>query len=205
MKSVSVSRGCAMSVGNLIAKSGHAADRARRRDERDVALAYPGDVLHPDVCGEAGQAERAEVGGGGELRGVDHAVLCRGPGRPGPPAVAVHDARADRDRRVAGRHDPAHRVAVHDLAQLVRRGVGLGVAHAPAHVQVEGEELVADNHLARGELGHRLGDDLEAVRRRDALRPPGEAHGQARTWLRHQPTVTAWGRAVSSPHDPSGD
>jgi hypothetical protein len=42
----------------------------------------------------------------------------------------------------------ADRAALHHLAQRLRLGVALGVVHAPAHVRVEAQEVVAHQHLA---------------------------------------------------------
>ena len=66
------------------------------------------------------------------------------------PAEEVQDVVADRDALGVGGDDLADGAALHGLAELEGGGVGLGGAHAAAHVRVDGQVLVAHQDLALG-------------------------------------------------------
>ena len=71
------------------------------------------------------------------------------------PAEPILDDVADLVAGMVGLDDLAHRAARHDLADSDGRGVGGGIAHAPAHVGIEREIDDAHENLARPGLGHR--------------------------------------------------
>jgi hypothetical protein len=123
-------------------------DRLPRRDLADLGQA--------DVGGEPVGPEDAERGlrvgplrqRGGEHRVVaDHRVLL--------PAGEGGHQRALRHLRAAGADDATDAAAAHDLADLDRRDVALGLREPGAHRGVDADPLGADEHLAVGGLGHR--------------------------------------------------
>jgi hypothetical protein len=90
------------------------------------------------------------------------------------PAEHADHLVADGELRVLRGHHLARRAADHDVAEVHRRGVGLGVVHAAAHVGVEREEMVAHQHLAVGDLRHGGLDQLEIRLFDPAGRPAGQ-------------------------------
>ena len=120
-----------------------------------------------------GHAEHAEVGGRRGDRRVDDAApeVASSDGLLAP-AETVEHVVADGDTLGARLLDDADRAAVHRLAERVRRGVRLGVAHPAAHVGVDRHDLVAHPDLAVGELGHLALDELEVL-----VRGPADGSG----------------------------
>ena len=120
------------------------------------------DIGHAEIGGEARHPEQAEGearmrhgGDAGEAGGGDGAVLL--------PAIAADDAVAGREASGVGALDGADAGAFHDGAEGDRGRVGLGGAHAAAHVGVEREELVAEQDLAVRGGGDVRVVELEAI------------------------------------------
>jgi len=65
----------------------------------------------------------------------------------------------------------AARAADHHLAQRLGLGVALAVVHAPAHVRVQAQVMVAHQHLAFAQLGCLHRHQPEVAGRGFALRP----------------------------------
>ena len=151
------------------------ADRpGRRGDDDGLAGLRLADVEETRIGGHARHAEHAERGRGRRRRGVDLAqLLAVEHGVFLPAAHAEHEV-AGRELRVVRAHHLADGAAGHDLADADRLGVGLRVAHAPAHVRVEREPERAQQHLARAGLRDRrrsrAGSRSASARRRGARR-----------------------------------
>src|SRR5438309_8758949 len=62
-----------------------------------------------------------------------------------------------------GLDDFADRLSNHDLADVDALRVAFRIAHAPAHVRVEREPQIPDQHLAVAALGQRRALDAEIV------------------------------------------
>jgi hypothetical protein len=60
-------------------------------------------------------------------------------------------------------HD-TRRAANHHLVQLLRRRVALRVIHAPAHVRIERQIVVLDQHLAIAKIGNGRFNQREVAR-----------------------------------------
>src|SRR3989442_5871485 len=69
-----------------------------------------------------------------------------------------------------GLDDFTDRLSNHDLADVDALHVAFRIAHAPAHVRVEREPQVPDQHLAVAALGQRTALDAEIVFAHRALR-----------------------------------
>ena len=72
--------------------------------------------------------------------------------------------------RVAGCGDATDRAARHRFAQRERRDVGANVVHPRAHVRIDGEVGIANEHLTLGGTGYRRLRDLEELLLGKALR-----------------------------------
>jgi hypothetical protein len=104
---------------------------------------------------------------GGHARHAHHAEV----GRQGNAAVSTLRSTAPSDTPISaqpsmpttmsptanfglpGGDDFAGGAADHRLAERLRRGVAFGFAHAPAHVRIERQVVVADQHLALDQAG----------------------------------------------------
>ena len=86
------------------------------------------------------------------------------------PAARRQDEIAGHEIRVVRGHDLADRAAAQHLADLEALGVGSRRAHASAHIGVEREIFVAQEHLARAWLRDRAFDSGEIGGCRFALR-----------------------------------
>ena len=175
--------------------AGDAADGAGGAGyEHHVALMHVRDVEQADVGGESRNAERAEIGRRTRRRRrIDDLCVLRVEEREFAPAEVVHDRRADRHLVAAGCDHLAHRPAVEHLTDLERRHVALHVVHPPAHVRIDRQVRVADQHLTRTGLGHLGLDEREVRRCRPANRSAGEVvftsgpcgHRDASRWLHY--------------------
>ena len=70
--------------------------------------------------------------------------------------------------------DHADALALHDLTQLDRGGIGRAVVHPAAHIGVERQPDGADQHLARPGRGHRRLVETKVLGHRHALRAADE-------------------------------
>ena len=122
------------------------------------------DGHQPDPGGDARHADRAQVGRQRHAAGVDlapHRRLRRVDQRIVLPAARAHDLVADLEGRVLRGQHLADAAALHHRIQRLWLRVALAVVHAPAHVRVQAHEMVAHQHLAVLQLGHRGLDQLE--------------------------------------------
>lgn len=141
-----------------------AADGTRGAGHEDgVALLERADPQQTRVRRQAGHAEDAEVRAQRRGLRVDLDGGLRVHDRVLAPAEEVQEVVADGYALGVGGDDLADRAALHDLAELEGRDVRLRVAHAAAHVRVDREVLVADQHLPlarRPDLGLDQGEVL---------------------------------------------
>ena len=100
------------------------------------------------------------------------------------PAPVAHDDLARPVAWVPRFDHRAHRAADHDLADLDRLGVALGLADPAAHVRVHRQVVGLHQELPLGEFRHRRLDEPEVGRLGQALRPGGQddltVHGSHR-------------------------
>ena len=174
------------------------ADRAGRgRHDEGLPGLRLADLQQPGVRREAGHAEHAEGRGDRRRLGVELAQLRAGHDRVGLPAGVGEHLVAGRDALRARLDDLAHRAADHDVADLDGRGVGLGVAHPPAHVGVQREVERAQQHLALAHLRQLDGPGLEVAVLGLAHRPlrQGDLRGLHRSSMAPQAPDAAAGRA----------
>jgi hypothetical protein len=82
------------------------------------------------------------------------------------PSAHANDLVAGVEAGVFRRHHLAGGAADHHLIERLRRGVALRVAHAAAHVRIERQPIVTDQHLSISEIGDRRFNELEVVVRR---------------------------------------
>ena len=130
-------------------------------DEDGLAGLGVAEVEEADVGGEAGAAEGAEVVLGMGVGGVELFEGGAGGGEDLAPAEAAADEVAGGEVGVAGVEDAADGAAVADVVELPGVGVAWGVAHAAAHVRVDGHPEVADEDVAVGGLGVGGADEAE--------------------------------------------
>jgi len=83
---------------------------------------------------------RVDLAQGAHQVGIDHAVFL--------PAAHAHNLVADGEFGMARLNHLAHRAADHDFAQGLGNGVAFAFVHAPAHVGVQAQVVVAHEHLA---------------------------------------------------------
>ena len=141
-----------------------------------LALAWLPDVQQPEVRGQSGHPQRAQVGGQRRTVAVDH---------PRPLAVAhrvlLHagrrrDVRPLREVVVTAGHHLADHAGAHHLTEPDRRDVRTALVHPAAHRGVERDVAGAQQELPVAGLGCRLGDDVPHVVAGQALRAPGQPY-----------------------------
>ena len=103
------------------------------------------------------------------------------------PAEVVRDPRSLGEPVVAGRHDLPDGAAGHRLADAERGRVRLDGVHPAAHVRVDRDEGIPDQHLPLAGIGHVRLDEREVLRPRDAVGARGEVDLPAD---RHPPDPT---------------
>ena len=131
------------------------ADRARcGRHHHGLAGLRAADVEKAGIGGHARHPEDAERQARRRHARVELAQALRARHRVVLPAAEGDDRLARREIRMLRGDDLAHGAADHHLADADGLGVGLRRAHAPAHVGVEGEPAVAQQHLALAGVGH---------------------------------------------------
>ena len=131
------------------------ADRAAGRGDHDgFARLRLGDLVQAHIRGETGHAIHAQCGGQRHGTRIQPALkqAAIGDDMRLPAAVRQHHV-AGAEVRMARIDHFRHRAAVHHLADLDRLGVGTAGIHAAAHVRVQREVAVAQQHLALA--GHR--------------------------------------------------
>ena len=164
-------------------------------------------LRRPGIGGHARHAEDAERGRGRRRRGVDLAQLLAVEDGVFLPAAHAEREVAGREFRVVRAHHLADDAAGHDLADADRLGIGLRIAHAPAHVGVEREPERAQQDLARTGLGDRrrsrAGSRSASARRRGARRARcggsvrSRSTSQARCLIRSREGEGGLGRSPS--------
>ena len=150
-------------------RSESTAHRARRGADHHGFARLGVDDLHQTVPGgHARHAHGAEVMGQRHMGGVDlaqrarltrvhHAVVL--------PAAHADHLVASVEFGVFALHHLTHGATDHDFTQGLGSRVALAVVHAPAHVGVEAEKVVLDQHLAFGQCRCLDGHELEVVGR----------------------------------------
>ena len=122
----------------------------------DLHQAVPGgDARHAHRAEERRQrnATRVDLAQHAGGRSVEERVLL--------PAAHPDHAVARSVARVLRRDDLADGAAQHHLAERLRLGIAPGVVHAPAHVRIEAQETVANQHLPVRRVAHRRLDQPE--------------------------------------------
>ncbi|MNT29275.1 hypothetical protein D3C72_1650060 [compost metagenome] len=89
-------------------------------------------------------------------------------------------------------HHFTNGAADHHLVERLRRGVRLAVVHAPAHIRVERQEVVAHQHLAVGDLRHGHFFQPEIGRRHRALGTRGQDDALERVGHGRVPSNGRW-------------
>src|SRR6185369_16835009 len=134
--------------------------------------------LHEAVPrGDPGHADRTQIRRERHVLGVDlaqHAGLAAVDDRVLLPATVADDVVAGLVVRMARFDDFADGAALHHLVERLRLRVALGVVHAAAHVRVEAQEVVANEHLPLARRTDGLFEQAEVVGRRLAARTRDE-------------------------------
>jgi hypothetical protein len=132
----------------------HAAHRAGSGgDHHGFAGLGRADVQQTDPGRHAGHAQRPKVSRERNRASVGLAQRSPVGHTPGLPAERADHLVAGRELRVIGLDNFPGGAAHHDLADFDRFGVRLGIRHADAHVGVERQPFVPDQHLVRSGLG----------------------------------------------------
>ncbi len=156
--------------------AGRASHRTRSaRDEHGLALLGLAEDEEPVPGRETGHAEDAERGRDRRDGRIEPSQGGAVGERPLAPAELVQDPLTFRVPRVARDGDTPDRTAGHRLAERERRDVRAHVVHPRAHVRVDREVRVPDEHLSLGRSRNRRLGHLEEVLPRKALRPRDEA------------------------------
>ena len=148
------------------------ADRTRcgGYDERASGLRRD-DVIDAIPCRDARHAERADKSLQGHAGRIDLAqVLAVGQRIKLPAAVVRHDLVAHGEIFVPGGNDLAGGSGDHHVVDLLARGVGFRLVHAPAHIGIERHPEVLHEHLAVRRLACFFREEAEIAFLRLALR-----------------------------------
>ncbi len=144
--------------------SGCASHRAcRAGDEHRLALLRPAEGEDPVPRREPRHAQHAERGRHGRGVGIEPPQRRAVGERPLAPAQLVEHPVALGIAGVARGGDAADGSARHRLSERERRYVRADVVHARAHVRIDREVGVPDEHLALGRVGDRRLGDLEEI------------------------------------------
>src|SRR5277367_2292351 len=126
------------------------------------------DLVQAVPCGDAGHADHAEIGLQRDRLGVDDVEAGAVGHEIWLPAAHADDEIAGLEARIVRLDDFADRPAAHHRPDLLRLGVGFGVAEPAAHVGIEREKMIAYENLARAGLGNGRLDEPE-MRGRDLV------------------------------------